>query len=89
MLKKELGLDDEDIIDLPILFKVLEEKTGPRAVAYYPDMVQHIFKNLLNVHSLLNITIFVLKINQSKHTLFFSLRLHLLIRNIVKLNSFF
>ncbi len=92
MLKKELGLDDEDIIDLPILFKVLEEKTVSRAVAYYPDMVQHIFKNLLNVHSLLNITIFVifvLKINQSKHTLFFSLRLHLLIRNIVKLNSFF
>uniref|UniRef100_A0A671KBA3 protein-arginine deiminase n=1 Tax=Sinocyclocheilus anshuiensis TaxID=1608454 RepID=A0A671KBA3_9TELE len=42
MLKKELGLDDEDIIDLPILFKVLEEKTGPRAVAYYPDMVNMI-----------------------------------------------
>uniref|UniRef100_A0A8C1DXF2 Peptidyl arginine deiminase, type II n=1 Tax=Cyprinus carpio carpio TaxID=630221 RepID=A0A8C1DXF2_CYPCA len=42
VLKKELGLDDEDIIDLPILFKVLEEKTGPRAVAYYPDMVNMI-----------------------------------------------
>ncbi len=46
MLKKELGLDDEDIIDLPILFKVLEEKTGPRAVAYYPDMVQHHYSSL-------------------------------------------
>uniref|UniRef100_A0A672R8T2 protein-arginine deiminase n=1 Tax=Sinocyclocheilus grahami TaxID=75366 RepID=A0A672R8T2_SINGR len=42
VLKKELGLDDEDIIDLPILFKVLEEKTGSRAVAYYPDMVNMI-----------------------------------------------
>ncbi|XP_059426545.1 protein-arginine deiminase type-2-like isoform X1 [Carassius carassius] len=42
VLKKELGLDDEDIIDLPILFKALEEKTGPRAVAYYPDMVNMI-----------------------------------------------
>uniref|UniRef100_A0A673MBW8 protein-arginine deiminase n=1 Tax=Sinocyclocheilus rhinocerous TaxID=307959 RepID=A0A673MBW8_9TELE len=42
VLKKELGLDDEDIIDLPILFKVLEEKTDPRAVAYYPDMVNMI-----------------------------------------------
>ncbi|XP_016110830.1 protein-arginine deiminase type-2-like [Sinocyclocheilus grahami] len=42
VLKKELGLDDEDIIDLPILFKVLEEKTYPRAVAYYPDMVNMI-----------------------------------------------
>ncbi|XP_059415822.1 protein-arginine deiminase type-2-like isoform X2 [Carassius carassius] len=40
VLKKELGLDDEDIIDLPILFKVLEEET--RAVAYYPDMVNMI-----------------------------------------------
>ncbi|KAK2889509.1 hypothetical protein Q8A67_014884 [Cirrhinus molitorella] len=42
VLKKELGLDEEDIIDLPILFKVIEEKTGPRAVAYYPDMVNMI-----------------------------------------------
>ncbi|XP_042614774.1 protein-arginine deiminase type-2-like [Cyprinus carpio] len=42
VLKKELGLDDEDIIDLPILFQVLEEKKGARAVAYYPDMVNMI-----------------------------------------------
>ncbi|XP_043097375.1 protein-arginine deiminase type-2 isoform X2 [Puntigrus tetrazona] len=42
VLKKELGLDDEDIIDLPILFKVLEEKNCSRAVAYYPDMVNMI-----------------------------------------------
>ncbi|XP_026068911.1 protein-arginine deiminase type-2-like [Carassius auratus] len=40
VLKKELGLDDEDIIDLPILFKLSEEET--RAVAYYPDMVNMI-----------------------------------------------
>ncbi|TRY89353.1 hypothetical protein DNTS_015293 [Danionella cerebrum] len=41
VLKKELGLDEEDIIDLPILFKVLEDKEddAQRAVAYYPDMV--------------------------------------------------
>lgn len=52
MLKKELGLDDEDIIDLPILFKLIEEKKmSTRAVAYYPDMVQHIIKDLLKVHS--------------------------------------
>ncbi|XP_055724534.1 protein-arginine deiminase type-2-like isoform X1 [Salvelinus fontinalis] len=44
VLKRELGLDDEDIIDLPILFHVMEN----RAVAYYPDMVNMIVlgKNL-------------------------------------------
>ncbi|XP_038550425.1 protein-arginine deiminase type-2 [Micropterus salmoides] len=50
VLKKELGLDDEDIIDLPILFKLLVEDEGEayRAVAYYPDMVNMIVlgKNL-------------------------------------------
>ncbi|XP_044068144.1 protein-arginine deiminase type-2 isoform X1 [Siniperca chuatsi] len=50
VLKKELGLDDEDIIDLPILFKLVveEEKEQYRAVAYYPDMVNMIVlgKNL-------------------------------------------
>lgn len=39
MLKRELGLDDEDIIDLPILFKLVEDEKEYRAVAYYPDMV--------------------------------------------------
>eukprot|EP00063_Salmo_salar_P014134 XP_013988969.1 PREDICTED: protein-arginine deiminase type-2-like isoform X2 [Salmo salar] len=45
VLKRELGLDDDDIIDLPILFHVTEEN---RAVAYYPDMVNMIVlgKNL-------------------------------------------
>ena len=37
VLKRELGLDDDDIIDLPILFKLMEDN---RAVAYYPDMVR-------------------------------------------------
>ncbi|XP_034061579.1 protein-arginine deiminase type-2 isoform X2 [Gymnodraco acuticeps] len=55
VLKRELGLDDEDIIDLPILFKLLMEEndnnkaeTELRAVAYYPDMVNMIVlgKNL-------------------------------------------
>ncbi|XP_029287040.1 protein-arginine deiminase type-2 [Cottoperca gobio] len=51
VLKRELGLDDEDIIDLPILFKLeaaLEQETEYRAVAYYPDMVNMIVlgKNL-------------------------------------------
>ncbi|XP_028261208.1 protein-arginine deiminase type-2 isoform X2 [Parambassis ranga] len=50
VLKKELGLDDDDIIDLPILFKLLEEEDVKeyRAVAYYPDMVNMIVlgKNL-------------------------------------------
>ncbi|CAB1314863.1 unnamed protein product [Coregonus sp. 'balchen'] len=45
VLKRELGLDDHDIIDLPILFHVTG---GNRAVAYYPDMVNMIVlgKNL-------------------------------------------
>uniref|UniRef100_A0A8C7J3F9 protein-arginine deiminase n=1 Tax=Oncorhynchus kisutch TaxID=8019 RepID=A0A8C7J3F9_ONCKI len=45
VLKRELGLDDDDIIDLPILFHVMEEN---RAVAYYPDMVNMVVlgKNL-------------------------------------------
>uniref|UniRef100_A0A6Q2XYE8 protein-arginine deiminase n=1 Tax=Esox lucius TaxID=8010 RepID=A0A6Q2XYE8_ESOLU len=45
VLKRELGLDDDDIIDLPILFHVIEDN---RAVAYYPDMVNMIVlgKNL-------------------------------------------
>ncbi|TKS70755.1 Protein-arginine deiminase type-2 [Collichthys lucidus] len=49
VLKRELGLFDCDIIDVPILFRPWE-KTGqqPRAVAYYPDMVNMIVlgKNL-------------------------------------------
>jgi len=52
VLKRELGLDDDDIIDLPILFKLVrgeqkeqdeeeeeQEEQEYRAVAYYPDMV--------------------------------------------------
>uniref|UniRef100_A0A3Q4GZ03 Peptidyl arginine deiminase, type II n=1 Tax=Neolamprologus brichardi TaxID=32507 RepID=A0A3Q4GZ03_NEOBR len=48
VLKRELGLDDEDIIDLPILFKLVEDEKEYRAVAYYPDMVNMIVlgKNL-------------------------------------------
>ncbi|XP_029006189.1 protein-arginine deiminase type-2 isoform X2 [Betta splendens] len=48
VLKRELGLDDEDIIDLPILFKLEEDKQVHRAVAFYPDMVNMIVlgKNL-------------------------------------------
>ncbi|XP_037345915.2 protein-arginine deiminase type-2 [Pungitius pungitius] len=42
VLKRELGLDEEDIIDLPILFKLHEHKSEYRAVAYYPDMVNMI-----------------------------------------------
>lgn len=38
VLKRELGLEDADIIDLPILFK-LDNRNMYRAVAYYPDMV--------------------------------------------------
>ncbi|KAF7207643.1 protein-arginine deiminase type-2 isoform X2 [Nothobranchius furzeri] len=45
VLKRELGLDDDDIIDLPILFKLEKDF---RAAAYYPDMVNMIVlgKNL-------------------------------------------
>ncbi|XP_030584840.1 protein-arginine deiminase type-2 isoform X2 [Archocentrus centrarchus] len=48
VLKRELGLEDEDIIDLPILFKLVKEDDEHRAVAYYPDMVNMIVlgKNL-------------------------------------------
>ncbi|KAJ8259584.1 hypothetical protein GJAV_G00171120 [Gymnothorax javanicus] len=38
VLKRELGLEEEDIIDVPILFE-LEEKH--LVAAYYPDMVRH------------------------------------------------
>ncbi|KAJ8391162.1 hypothetical protein AAFF_G00095910 [Aldrovandia affinis] len=45
VLKRELGLEEDDIIDLPILFEVDKEN---RAVAFYPDMVNMIVlgKNL-------------------------------------------
>ncbi|XP_028663762.1 protein-arginine deiminase type-2 [Erpetoichthys calabaricus] len=45
VLKKELALEEEDIIDLPILFTF---QPDGRAVAYYPDMVNMIVlgKNL-------------------------------------------
>ncbi|XP_077460240.1 protein-arginine deiminase type-2 isoform X2 [Stigmatopora argus] len=49
VLKRELGLDDGDIIDLPILFKLEEDVDHEsRAVAFYPDMVNMIVlgKNL-------------------------------------------
>ncbi|MED6291718.1 hypothetical protein CHARACLAT_026443, partial [Characodon lateralis] len=38
VLKRELGLDDDDIIDLPVLFKLKNKDVEYRAVAYYPDM---------------------------------------------------
>ncbi|CAL8340906.1 unnamed protein product [Merluccius merluccius] len=40
VLKKELGLDEDDIIDLPILFQLFAE--DGRAASYYPDMVNMI-----------------------------------------------
>ncbi|XP_077387121.1 protein-arginine deiminase type-2 isoform X2 [Festucalex cinctus] len=49
VLKRELGLDDADIIDLPILFKLEQDiDHESRAVAFYPDMVNMIVlgKNL-------------------------------------------
>lgn len=45
VLKRELGLEDEDIIDLPILFKLLKDEMVARAVAYYPDMVCSVILN--------------------------------------------
>ncbi|XP_061076985.1 protein-arginine deiminase type-2 isoform X2 [Conger conger] len=42
VLKKELGLEEDDIIDLPILFHMPEEEEENLAVAYYPDMVNMI-----------------------------------------------
>ncbi|XP_061687896.1 protein-arginine deiminase type-2 [Syngnathoides biaculeatus] len=43
VLKRELGLDDADIIDLPILFKLEQDVDREfRAVAFYPDMVNMI-----------------------------------------------
>ncbi|KAM7006037.1 protein-arginine deiminase type-2 [Tautogolabrus adspersus] len=50
VLKRELGLEDADIIDLPILFKLvtLKKESQRKALAYYPDMVNMIVlgKNL-------------------------------------------
>ncbi|KAM3622531.1 uncharacterized protein V6R79_026345 [Siganus canaliculatus] len=45
VLKRELGLDEEDIIDLPILFKLREDGHVQRAEAFYPDMVNMIVLN--------------------------------------------
>uniref|UniRef100_A0A674PP10 protein-arginine deiminase n=1 Tax=Takifugu rubripes TaxID=31033 RepID=A0A674PP10_TAKRU len=45
VLKRELGLEEEDIIDLPILFKLVvgtKHQDAYRALAYYPDMVNMI-----------------------------------------------
>ncbi|TMS19565.1 Protein-arginine deiminase type-3 [Larimichthys crocea] len=44
VLKRELGLVDEDIIDVPILFRPWEDAAKPRAVAYYPDMLESGFR---------------------------------------------
>lgn len=37
ILKKELGLTEQDIIDLPALFKMDEDR---QAIAYFPNMVR-------------------------------------------------
>ncbi|XP_074532255.1 protein-arginine deiminase type-2 [Halichoeres trimaculatus] len=44
VLKRELGLENADIIDLPILFKLVMSKKSrkKKALAYYPDMVNMI-----------------------------------------------
>ncbi|KAM9408162.1 protein-arginine deiminase type-2-like [Pholidichthys leucotaenia] len=38
VLKRELGLDEDDIIDLPVLFKLVDMDNS-RATAFYPDVV--------------------------------------------------
>lgn len=50
LLKRELGLEDEDIIDLPILFKLLKDEMAARAVAYYPDMVCSVILTVTVIH---------------------------------------
>ena len=41
MLKRELGLTERDIIDIPQLFKLHEEVSGIlKAEAYFPNMVR-------------------------------------------------
>ncbi|ODS22627.1 hypothetical protein AB835_13195 [Candidatus Endobugula sertula] len=47
VLKQELGLNDSDIIEAPVLFKPYNKEE--RAAAYFPDMVNHL---VLNNHSL-------------------------------------
>lgn len=37
ILKKELGLSEQDIIDLPALFKIHDDG---QAIAYFPNMVR-------------------------------------------------
>lgn len=39
VLKRELGLTEQDIIDIPQLFKVERRK----AVAFFPDLVRPLF----------------------------------------------
>nr|VFK14916.1 MAG: Protein-arginine deiminase (PAD) [Candidatus Kentron sp. LPFa]VFK24513.1 MAG: Protein-arginine deiminase (PAD) [Candidatus Kentron sp. LPFa] len=50
ILKKELGLDDDDFIEIPVLFNKVEYSMETivgttdtiKAVAYFPDMVNHL-----------------------------------------------
>ncbi|XP_041635586.1 protein-arginine deiminase type-2-like isoform X2 [Cheilinus undulatus] len=48
VLKRELGLEDADIIDLPILFQLVLDGKKLKALPFYPDMVNMIVlgKNL-------------------------------------------
>ncbi|XP_043917757.1 protein-arginine deiminase type-2 [Protopterus annectens] len=42
LLKQELGLSEDDIIDIPVIFKLECKKAPYQAAAYFPDMVNMI-----------------------------------------------
>lgn len=41
MLKRELGLTERDIVDIPQLFRLIKDSRGtPKAEAFFPNMVR-------------------------------------------------
>ena len=41
VLKRELGLAERDIVDIPQLFKLIKDSRGtPKAEAFFPNMVR-------------------------------------------------
>ena len=51
ILKAELGLDDEDIVEIPTSFQDLRDPDGKltRTAAFFPDMVNHLVHNEVSI----------------------------------------
>lgn len=51
ILSRELGLDDEDMVDIPVAFYPYRDDQGrlERTLAYFPDMVNHLVHKDLSI----------------------------------------